>query len=306
MKGDGILSGWRFPVAALSVLLFGTLASAAMLLVPPGDSPLHAFAEEFRVWCFGWDPVSGKLDTTAVVLVVTDPLLLAAVIVGVWWRPLREARPTFRRTLPWVAGAGAFVVLAGVTLAATWTPAPRDGDLPFPAERLRTSIDPPSFALTDQDGAPVALADFAGRVVVLTGVYSTCGHTCPLILTQVKHAVDAVPEAERSKVTVLAVSLDPANDTPARMKHMAENHGITAPQFRLLTGAPAEIDPVLDRLGIERRRNPETGVIDHANLFAVVDARGKIAYRLTLGERQERWLTRAMEHLAREVGEPRG
>ncbi len=45
-------------------------------------------------------------------------------------------------------------------------------------------------------------------------------------------------------------------------------------------------------------------MIDHANLFLLVDRAGRIAYRLTLGERQQRWLTSALEFLLRE--EPGG
>jgi cytochrome oxidase Cu insertion factor (SCO1/SenC/PrrC family) len=90
------------------------------------------------------------------------------------------------------------------------------------------------------------------------------------------------------------------------MKVMAQNYGMTPPQWRMLVGAPDVVEPVLDRLGLERRRNDETGVIDHANLFLLVDPNGRIAYRLTLGDRQEHWLTTALEHLAREAQGPRG
>ncbi len=301
---ERLFGGWRFPVVALSLLGFATLLSGAMLVVPPGDTSFHAFAQEFRAWCFGYDPSTGKAETAYVLMILSDPLLLGVVVVGVWWRPLKAV--TLRLAMPLVATTGLVVVGGAVAFAATWTP-PQQGDaLPFPAERLRTAIEPPQFTLTDQDGRRVSLADFSGEVVMLTGVYSTCGHACPLILQQAKRAVDALPPVARSRVTVLALTLDPANDTPQRMKVMAENYGMTPPQWRMLTGTPADVEPVLDRLGLERRRNDETGVIDHANLFLLVDPAGKIAYRLTLGDRQEHWLTTALEHLARESAGPRG
>jgi protein SCO1/2 len=301
---ERLMGGWRFPVAALSLLAFGTLLSAAMLLMPSGNTAFHAFAEEFRVWCFGYDPATGKVETAYVVMVLTDPLVLAAVIVGVWWRPLRAlVKSGLRRAAPWVAGVGVVVFGGAGALAATWKGPARDAELPFPAERLRTEIPAPAFTLTDQAGAKVSLADYTGKIVLLTGVYSTCGHTCPLILQQAKHAIEAMAPEVRDRVTVLAVTLDPANDTPARMENMARMQGLSAPQFRLLTGEPATVEPLLDRLGIERRRNAD-GPIDHTNLFLVVDAQGRIAYRLALGERQQHWLTAALEQVVRE--EPRG
>ena len=49
--------------------------------------------------------------------------------------------------------------------------------LPFPADRLRTTLPVPEFNLVNQDGNAVRLADFKGRVVLLTAVYSTCTTT---------------------------------------------------------------------------------------------------------------------------------
>ena len=43
----------------------------------------------------------------------------------------------------------------------------------------------------------------------------------------------------------------------------------------------------LDRMQMARDRDPETGVINHANLFLLIDRDGRLAYRLGLGERQQ-------------------
>ncbi len=52
-----------------------------------------------------------------------------------------------------------------------------DAPLEFPAERLRTSYNPPEIDLTDQVGERFRLEKFHGKVVILTGIYSTCPHT---------------------------------------------------------------------------------------------------------------------------------
>jgi cytochrome oxidase Cu insertion factor (SCO1/SenC/PrrC family) len=74
--------------------------------------------------------------------------------------------------------------------------------------------------------------------------------------------------------------------------------------YHLVTGDPAEVEPLLDRMQIARQRDPETGVISHANLFLLIDREGRIAYRLGLGERQQRWLTSALRVLLREEAAP--
>jgi protein SCO1/2 len=154
--------------------------------------------------------------------------------------------------------------------------------------------------LVNQDGETVDLAALRGRVVLLTAVYASCPMSCPLILGQAKAAIAAVPSELRGDLRVIAVSMDPAHDTPDVLAGLARTHQVEAPLYALVTGEPAEVERVLDDMGIARTRDPETGVIDHANLFLLVDRGGRIAYRLTLGERQRRWLTSALELLLRE------
>ncbi len=120
-------------------------------------------------------------------------------------------------------------------------------------------------------------------------------------MRQAKAAVATLNPEEQADVTVVGITLDPTNDTPARLRQMAEGQGVSAPRFRLGTGAPDMVEKVLDDLDVSRKRDPITGVIDHANLFFVVDRRGRIAYRLTIGDRQQQWLVAALRNLLSEV-----
>ncbi len=106
--------------------------------------------------------------------------------------------------------------------------------------------------------------------------------------------------AERADLRVVAVTMDPTHDTPEVLAELAGMHGMQAPLYNLVTGDANEVESILDAMGIIRKRDPETGVIDHANLFLLVDREGKIAYRLTLGDLQERWLASALKLLLRE------
>ena len=191
------------------------------------------------------------------------------------------------------------VAASGGGLARAWA-TPNAGELPFPAEALRTAYPAPVFALTNQVGERVDLAALRGKVVVLTAVYASCGHTCPLMLAQSKRAVGELTETEREDLRVVAVTLDPQHDSVETLKFLSELQGLPAPLYNLLTGDVAEVERVLDDMDVTRRRDPETGIIDHANLFLVIDREGKVAYRLGLGERQERWLVAAMRALLRE------
>lgn len=289
-----------FPLFALSLLAAVELWLLAMLLFPGGDSGLGAFADEFRVWCFGYDPATGELEWAYTAMLFADPLVLGALIAALWYRPLKRSAARIRRVaLPLLAAALAAVAALSFGLLST-AEGPKRGVLPFPAEALRTSFTPPEIDLENQDGSPVTLRDLRGKVVVVTGVYASCGHTCPLLMAQATRALAALAPAERAQIRVLAVTLNPEFDTREVLAAARDRYRVSSPEFQFLTGEPPIVHEILDALQIARVKNPHSGAIDHSNLFILVDKQGKIAYRLTLGERQERWLISALQLLSRE------
>lgn len=119
-------------------------------------------------------------------------------------------------------------------------------------------------------------------------------------MAQAKTAVAALSKEQRQDLTIVGITLDPKNDTPERLTYMAEGQGVAAPMWNLVTGEPAKVERILDLLSVARERDPETGVIDHSNLFILVDRTGRISYRLTLGKRQQQWLVSALQVLLAE------
>lgn len=304
----GFFSGIGFPTFTLSALFFIEAAVLTLLLVPPGDSGLAAFAEDFRVYCFGYDPAGPGVSASgsassffggAIAVTLTQSVLLACTVAFVWWRPLKEAWASSKKRLLPYAGVALLLVLSGGA-AFAWARGPSQKDLPFPAQRLRMQRTPPPLALVDHEGKPISLSEHRGKVVMITAVYARCGQSCPTIMGQAKRVVAALSESEREKLAVLAVSLDPEHDTPQVLANLATAQGVHAPLFHLLSGEPSVVNRVLDSLEVYRQRNPKTGIIDHANIFLLIDRRGRLAYRLSLGERQERWLLSALRLLTAE------
>ena len=297
------LEGWWFPAFVLALLAGAAAVFAALLWVPRADAGLGAFAETFRVWCFGFDPATGRFQAGFLAMLLIQPLLLGTIVTAVWWVPLRTIW-TRRRVRLLQPLAAAVVLIAsgfGATVA-LYEPEAAAGDLPFPAEALRTHQTPPVFTLIDQHGASIELASLRGRVVAVTGVYASCGFACPMIFAQTRRVLAQLSAAERDELSVLAITLDPERDTPDALRAMAATQQVAAPLVRLLGGDPPLVNGVLDRFDISRRRDPATGVIDHASVFILLDRHGEIAYRFSLGDQQERWLVAAIKLLLRESG----
>lgn len=299
------LAGWGFPAFFLFTLAFATVLLVVMLVLPAEGTALERFAEDFRVWCFGYDPATGRTEWAYAATMLSAPFMLGGFILLFWWQPLREVLRTAPRRL-WRAGVPslALVVALAVAMGAlggVLGPAQaEEGALPFPADALRLDREAPDFSLVDQNGDDVQLADLRGKLVLVTGLYADCVLACPLIMAQTKRVLAELAPEVRSQVRVVGLTFDPEHDTPEVLAELAKSHAVDAPAFRLLTGDPEQVNAVLDRYGFARSRDPETGVIDHANLFFVLDRRGRLAYRFSLGGQQEAWLVEALRLLADE------
>jgi protein SCO1/2 len=238
------------------------------------------------------------MQSMYVVVMLAEPLVLGGAIALLWGRSLGETWRRRRRALfPSLAGAVATIAIASVAFGALRTTPPA-AEPAFPATELRTSFAPPKIDLIDHEGKRVTLESLRGKVVLITGIYSSCATACPMITAQVRRVVSSLSPEERAQLVVLAVTLDPERDDLERRAAMSKT--LMMARFHVLGGDPAEVRRVLDDLSIARTKNPETGVIDHANVFTVVDKKGTLAYRFTLGDLQEKWLAESIRMLGKE------
>ena len=86
------------------------------------------------------------------------------------------------------------------------------------------------------------------------------------------------------------------------MDAVAEGRGLKYQEFRYANAAPpGAMHDALTRLQFSATRNPRTGVIDHANLFLLVDRSNHIAYRFTMDPRHRAWLRSGLRSLLTET-----
>jgi len=117
------------------------------------------------------------------------------------------------------------------------------------------------------DGEPVpAMADLRGGPVIVTFVYSTCEDTCPAQVQTIRAALDELGR----DVPVLAVSVDPAGDTPARARRFVGEQKMTG-RMRYLLGDRAALRRVWTGYAIA----PQGRELDHTATVVLVDPRGR-------------------------------
>lgn len=76
----------------------------------------------------------------------------------------------------------------------------------------------PDFALQDYKGEEVTSNSLLGRVVLLTFLDAQCKETCPVIAAQVAQTFRRMDPELRARVTAVAISTDPDEDTSTAVK----------------------------------------------------------------------------------------
>jgi protein SCO1/2 len=132
----------------------------------------------------------------------------------------------------------------------------------------------PPFALTAQDGKPVALADLRGKVAAITFIYTECPDICPLLTQKMAQVQDALGADFGARIVFVSITLDPAHDTQSVLRDYAQAWG-AKPGWLFLTGSPQAIRDVTGRYGVYLKRE-EDGSVDHTQLTTLVDARGEM------------------------------
>jgi protein SCO1 len=122
----------------------------------------------------------------------------------------------------------------------------------------------PSLAgLRDQDGRPVRMP---AEPTVMAFVYSTCEDTCPTIVQSIRGALDRLG----GDLPVLAVSVDPANDTERSARRFVLEQHMTG-RMRFVLGPEEALAPVWRAYGIA----PQVEGREHSAYVVLVDGEGR-------------------------------
>ena len=167
-----------------------------------------------------------------------------------------------------VAISLALLVLTAFMLRPQGTAQLMSQELPLP-----TIAPAPEFALTSQDGAQVALADFRGKVVAVTFIYTLCTNTCPVLTPMMSFVQDQLGADFGANIAFVSITVDPERDTPEVLKQYAQAFGANLAGWFFLTGPSDVIQDVTRRYGVFALKSAN-GDVDHTFLTSIVDRRG--------------------------------
>jgi protein SCO1/2 len=120
-----------------------------------------------------------------------------------------------------------------------------------PGSQTATKQNIPDVKLVDQDEKTVHLYSdlLRGRVAALSFIFTTCTTICPLIGANLGRLQTELGQSLGEDIALVSVSVDPATDTPQRMKAWGAQFG-AKPGWSLLTGDKGIVDQLLKVLGL--------------------------------------------------------
>jgi protein SCO1/2 len=166
--------------------------------------------------------------------------------------------------------AAAFALALLVGTPSLLQAADKDSGKPLPV------IGPaPPFELTSQNNKPVKLADFRGKVLAVTFIYTHCPDICPLLTQKMVDVQNALGVDFGPRIAFVSITLDPERDTPEVLKDFAEFWGTKPAGWFFLTGPLDAIRNVTRGYGVYAQKQKD-GSIDHTELTSLIDPEGRI------------------------------
>jgi len=182
----------------------------------------------------------------------------------------------------------AMMLVAGATFASTPGPEAPAFDARAALQASQAAIGrllAPDVAFTDQRGKRRTLAEFRGRPLIISPVYTSCFGVCPTTTTYLRQVADMARAAlGPGTFRVLTIGFDSENDTPERMREFATARGPFSPDWVFGAADAATIRTLLTGLGFTYAATPRG--FDHMIQATIVDGNG-VVLRQVYGQQFE-------------------
>lgn len=164
----------------------------------------------------------------------------------------------------------------------------KTGEAPLPAAEtpprlamIEPGTEVPDTSLIDQEGRTRRVAEFRGKTIAVTFVYTRCPlpDFCPRMDRNFKAVQDLLRSDATlaSRVHLLSVSFDPDYDTPQVMAAHARRVGADPAIWSYLTGERKAVDLLAGAFGVSvMREDQPMQEIVHNLRTAVIDANGRL------------------------------
>ena len=154
----------------------------------------------------------------------------------------------------------------------------------------------PNVSLTDTNGSPVQLDQYKGKPLLVSMVYTSCHHICPMITAHLKKSVTAARHSlGEDSFNVVTIGFDTHTNTPEKMAVFARQNNITLVKWDFLSTSESGIRDLSRDLGFTWYPSPRG--FDHITQLSIIDRDG-LVYKQVYGDQFELpWLVEPLKEL---------
>lgn len=142
----------------------------------------------------------------------------------------------------------------------------------------RDSVYQLAAPLQDQAGRTSDWRARRGKPQLVAMFYTSCPFICPLIVDSGKGVEHALTPAQRDRLDILLISMDPQRDTPAALAQVAHKRKLDTTRWTLASPRPDDVRSVAGVLGVRYRKLAD-GEFNHTSALVLLDAQGRVVAR---------------------------
>ena len=139
----------------------------------------------------------------------------------------------------------------------------------------------PAFKLVDEQGFAFTEEALRGHPTIVNFIFTRCDTVCPVTTMKMQRLEQKTRDRRGVAIKMLSISVDPANDTPARLAEFAAKYKANPTRWRFVTGEPGLIKNLVEGTfmsPMDREGTTSSGApnIVHSGYFMLVDGDLKI------------------------------
>lgn len=170
-----------------------------------------------------------------------------------------------------------------------------DPDAAMAASQAAIGRKPGDYAFRAAGGGQVRLADYRGKPLLVSFIYTGCTAACPATTRQLAQTTRAAQAIVGSDAfNILSIGFNLPYDGPEAMREHAKRFGSGLPSWHFVTPYEAQLGELTREFGFSFV--PTSWGFDHVAQVTVVDANGRI-YRQVYGDFEVRRLVDPLKEL---------
>jgi protein SCO1/2 len=136
----------------------------------------------------------------------------------------------------------------------------------------------PDYKFTNQFGTPISLAQYQGRALGVTFIFTRCPFPtfCPRMSQFFQKAQATLKKQSVTNWALLSLSFDPAWDTPERLLRYATPYNLDSNHWQFATSDLWTVDGFSEQVGMTFYRATPTSLPEHNLRTLVIDAKGRL------------------------------